>query len=55
MIGPSVALFDALPDTELVVKINLVGAPAVTVSCWVADVSPVAAAVSVGVPGVSSP
>ena len=55
MIGPNVALFDTLPDTGLVVKISLVGVPAVMASCWVADVSPVAAAVRVGVPGVSSP
>ena len=53
--GPKVAVFDAGPLTWSVMNNNLAGAPAVMVSCCAADVSPVAAAVMVGVPGISSP
>ena len=54
VIGPSVALLEVVPDTAPVVKTSLDAVPAVIVSCWVPEVSPVAAAVSVGVPGFSS-
>ena len=55
VIGPSVALLEALPETAAVVKSNLAGAPAVMTSCCVAEVRPVEVAVIVGVPGTSSP
>ena len=54
MIGPSVALEAAVPDTALVVKTSLVGARTMFSVC-VADVSGLDAAVSTGVPTAVSP
>ena len=54
MIGPKLALDDAAPETADEVNTSLT-APAVMVSCCVPAVSPVAAAVTVGVAALVSP
>ena len=55
VIGPNVGLLDAAPDTVPLVKISWAAGPAVMLSCWVAEVRPVTAAVIVGVPILESP
>ena len=55
VMGPTVALVEAPPDTAVEVTTNLVAAPDVTVSVCVPDVRPAAAAVMTGVPDLVSP
>ena len=54
VIGPKLALDDAAPETADEVNTSLLAAP-LMVSCCVPAVSPVAAAVIVGVPVLVSP
>ena len=55
VMGPRLAVADAVPDTVVEVITNLVAAPDVTVSVCVPEVSPLAATVMVGVPDLVSP
>ena len=55
VMGPRVGEDDAVPDTAAVVKTSLAGVPVPMASFWVSLVSPVAAAVMVGVPALVSP
>ena len=55
LIGPRVALAEAAPDTGDVMNFSFAAGPGITVSCWVALVTPVAAALMVGVPARVSP
>ena len=55
LIGPRVAFIVAAPETGDVTNFSFAAGPGITVSCWVALVTPDAAAVIVGVPARVSP